>query len=253
VPNVVGVLPGKTDEIILLGAHFDHIGNDETGQCSKVVRKQVADGICNGADDNASGTAMLLELAHAYKRLGVQPQRTIVFAHFSGEELGLLGSKALSADPRFPLDKVVAMVNLDMVGRLGSKGLAIGGIHTSDAWMPLLDELGNQGMEILYEGATTTRSDHAWFFRKQIPVLFFFTGLHGDYHRAGDHSDAISKDGIAAIGQLVAELVWELAGEREIRWTTPPEGGGIGRGLPGSDPATVIKRVDADGKLVESD
>ncbi len=251
VPNVVGVLPGKTEEIVVLGAHFDHIGNDETGMCSKVVRKDVSDGICNGADDNASGTAMLLELARAYQALGVQPQRTIVFAHFSGEELGLLGSKALSADPSFPMDKVVAMVNLDMVGRLGPRGLAVGGIHTSADWMPLLDELGNYGMEILYEGATTTRSDHAWWFRKSIPVLFFFTGLHADYHRAGDHVDALTPEGLKSIGQMVADLVWALAGGREIRWSTPPEGAGIGRGLPGADPATVVKRVDAAGKVLD--
>jgi hypothetical protein len=251
VPNVVAVLPGKTDELIVLGAHFDHIGNAETGMCKEIVRKDKSDSICNGADDNASGTAMLVELARAFLATGVKPERTIVFAHFSGEELGLLGSKALATDERFPMERVSAMVNLDMVGRLGKDGLAIGGINTSAQWMPLLDELGNHGMEVLYEGSTTTRSDHAWWFRREVPVLFFFTGIHGDYHRAGDELDAIDHEGLKTIGALVGGLVWELAGGYAVGWTAPPEGTtGIGRGLPGSDPSSVIKRVGVDGAAI---
>jgi Zn-dependent M28 family amino/carboxypeptidase len=247
VPNVLAQLPGKTDEIIMLGAHFDHIGNDETGNCRAIVRRDTRDAICNGADDNASGTAMLLELARAYKKAGVTPERTIVFAHFSGEEIGLLGSRALMQHSPFDQSRVVAMVNLDMVGRLGPRGLAIGGIGSSADWMPLLDELGNYDMQILYEGSTTTRSDHAHWFRSQIPVLFFFTGVHGDYHRAGDEIDEINVEGLASIGQMVSDLIWELAGGRAIAWTAPTNGDGIGAGLPGSDPSTVIKRVAADG------
>lgn len=251
VPNVLAQIPGRSDEIVVIGAHFDHIGNDESGNCRAIVRRDTRDPICNGADDNASGTAMLLELARAYRELGVVPERTLVFAHFSGEELGLLGSSALMRESPFDQDRVVAMVNLDMVGRLGPKGLAVGGIHTSADWMPLLDELGNYGMEILYEGSTTTRSDHAWWFRREIPVLFFFTGIHGDYHRAGDHVEDINVEGLASIGQLVGDLTWQLAQGRALAWSLP-EGGGIGRGLPGSDPATVIKRVAEDGALIEN-
>lgn len=253
VPNVLAQIPGQTDEVILLGAHFDHIGDDVTGQCRAIVRRDSRDTICNGADDNASGTAMLLELARAYVEAGLKPERTIVFAHFSGEELGLLGSDALFDDPPFDQAKVAAMVNLDMVGRLGPRGLAIGGIGSSDEWMPLLDELGNRGMEVLYEGSTTTRSDHAHWFRAQIPVLFFFTGVHGDYHRAGDEIDEINVEGLASIGQLVSDLVWELADGRAIAWSGLGEGEGIGRGLPGSDPSTVIRRVDEDGSLIEAE
>jgi hypothetical protein len=250
VPNVLAQLPGKTDEIIMLGAHFDHIGNDATGNCRAIVRKDTRDAICNGADDNASGTAMLLELARVYKQSGITPERTIVFAHFSGEELGLLGSNALMATSPFDQSRVVAMVNLDMVGRLGPHGLQIGGLGSSADWMPLLDELGNYDMRILYEGSTTTRSDHAHWFRKHIPVLFFFTGVHADYHRAGDEIDEINVEGLGTIGQMVSDVVWELAGGRAIGWTDPVNGDGIGRGLPGSDPSTVIKRVAEDGSLV---
>jgi Zn-dependent M28 family amino/carboxypeptidase len=247
VPNVLAQLPGKTDEIIMLGAHFDHIGNDETGNCRAIVRKDDRDAICNGADDNASGTAMLLELARVYKQSGITPERTIVFAHFSGEEIGLLGSRALMQTSPFDQSRVVAMVNLDMVGRLGPRGLAIGGIGSSADWMPLLDELGNYEMQILYEGSTTTRSDHAHWFRKQIPVLFFFTGMHGDYHRAGDEIDEINVEGLGSIGQMVSDVIWELAGGRSISWTPPASGDGIGSGLPGSDPSTVVRHVMEDG------
>jgi hypothetical protein len=250
VPNVLAQLPGKTDEVIMIGAHFDHIGNDETGNCRAIVRKDTSDNICNGADDNASGTAMLLELARVYKQAGITPERTIVFAHFSGEEIGLLGSHALMQSSPFDQSRVVAMVNLDMVGRLGPRGLAVGGIGSSADWMPLLDELGNYDMQILYEGSTTTRSDHAWWFRKQIPVLFFFTGMHGDYHRAGDEIDKINVEGLASIGQLVSDVIWELAGGRSISWTAPTQGNGIGSGLPGADPSTVVKHVAEDGSPV---
>ncbi|WP_181234211.1 M20/M25/M40 family metallo-hydrolase [Enhygromyxa salina] len=253
VPNVLAQLKGETDEVVMIGAHFDHIGTDELGSCRAIVRKDDRDAICNGADDNASGTAMLLELARAYKQAGITPQRTIVFAHFSGEELGLLGSHAMIEASPFDQGQVVAMVNLDMVGRLGPRGLAIGGLGSSDDWMPLLDELGNYGMEILYEGSTTTRSDHAWWFRRQIPVLFFFTGMHGDYHRAGDEIDEINIEGLGTIGQLVSDVIWELAGGRAITWAEPKQGDGIGRGLPGSDPTTVLRRVDVHGNMIEAE
>lgn len=253
VPNVLAQIPGESDEIIVIGAHFDHIGNDETGNCRAIVKRDDRDSVCNGADDNASGTAMLLELARTYQAAGIEPERTLVFAHFSGEELGLLGSRALMEDSPFDQSKVVAMINLDMVGRLGPQGLAIGGLYSSSAWLPLLDELGNYGMEILYEGATTSRSDHAWWFRQEIPVLFFFTGIHTDYHRAGDELDEINVEGLGSIGQLVSDVVWELASGRTVTWTDAPNGDGIGRGLPGSDPDTVVKHIDENGTPLADD
>ncbi|HVI01367.1 MAG TPA: M20/M25/M40 family metallo-hydrolase [Enhygromyxa sp.] len=253
VPNVLAQIRGETDEIIMLGAHFDHIGSETAGHCRAVVKRETRDPICNGADDNASGTAMLLELARVYKQSGITPKRTLVFAHFSGEELGLLGSRALIESSPFDQGEVVAMVNLDMVGRLGPHGLAIGGIYSSNDWLPLLDELGNYGMRILYEGSTTTRSDHAWWFRRQIPVLFFFTGVHPDYHRAGDELDEINVDGLGKIGELVSDLVWALASGRSIQWSAPPNGDGIGRGLPGTDRSTVIREVGEDGNVLASE
>ncbi|WAS93345.1 M20/M25/M40 family metallo-hydrolase [Nannocystis punicea] len=243
VPNVLAMVPGGDlrDELVVLGAHYDHIGAVGRGECGESRKGDAVDVVCNGADDNASGTAMLLELARHFSQQ--RPRRTVVFAHFAGEELGLLGSKALADKPPFALDKVVAMVNLDMIGRLGPKGLAIGGIVSSDAWMPLLDKVGTAGLSVLYEASVATRSDHASFYKKNLPVLFFFTGTHADYHRPGDHADKINYDGLMAIGSLVHGVARAVADGLPVTYKAPPEGGGLASGLPGSNPDTVVKRV----------
>jgi len=251
VPNVLAAIPGGdlAEQIVVLGAHYDHIGAEDDGQgageCNAATVAGQRDVICNGADDNASGTAMVLEIARALIASGYKPRRTLIFAHFAGEELGLLGSKALVADPPFDLTKVAAMVNLDMVGRLGPKGLAVGGIYSSNDWMPLLDQIGAKGMSVLYEGSVASRSDHANFYRQKIPVLFFFTGVHADYHRPGDHADKINKVGLQTIGELVGELVLRLADGHPVAYTEAAAGRGLSGGLPGSDPDTLIKRVRA--------
>ncbi|MGB1012658.1 MAG: M20/M25/M40 family metallo-hydrolase, partial [Nannocystaceae bacterium] len=232
VPNVVATIPGSEnpDEIVVIGAHYDHIGTDgENGHCKPIED----DKICNGADDNASGTAMVLELARAFAQHNPKPKRTLVFTHFSGEELGLYGSRAMVRNPPFDLKSVVAMVNLDMVGRLGRRGLAIGGIHSSEQWMPLLDELGNRDMTVIYEGSVTSRSDHAGFFKRNIPVLFFFTGIHGDYHRAGDHADKVNIQGMEAIGEIVSGVMLALGNGYPLTFSKPGKNGGISQGLPG--------------------
>jgi hypothetical protein len=247
VPNVVGQIPGTdlADEIVLLGAHYDHLGTAEDGTCTAIDRRKKKDTICNGADDNASGSAMVLEVVRALKDAGVQPRRTVVFTHFAGEELGLFGSKALADNPPWNGRKVVAMVNLDMVGRLGRRGLAIGGIGSSNDWMPMLDEIGNNGMDVVYERSVATRSDHANFYRKEIPVLFFFTGIHSDYHRAGDHTDKINPEGMQSIGQIVGQVMVRLANGYALAYSAPEDGEGLSNGLPGENPDTVEKRVEA--------
>lgn len=249
--NVLAVLPGTEhpEQIVMLGAHYDHIGTAEAGM---MCREKDGDGICNGADDNASGTAMVLEVARAMAEARYRPARTIVFAHFAGEELGLLGSKALAAAPpkAAPFDggQVVAMINLDMVGRLGDDGLAIGGVGSSDAWMPLLDQVGGHGLPIVYERAINSRSDHANFYRKKIPVLFFFTGLHDDYHKVGDHSDQINREGMTAIARLVADLTRALADGAEVPYAPPrSDHEGVVSRMPGADESTVEKRTTAAG------
>ncbi|MEM9453096.1 MAG: M20/M25/M40 family metallo-hydrolase [Myxococcota bacterium] len=244
--NVLAMLPGHEhpEQIVILGAHYDHIGTTTEG---RMCRPRNGDEICNGADDNASGTAMVLEIAQSYAAAGYRPARTVVFAHFSAEELGLHGSRALSNSPPkvapFVGGQVVAMVNLDMVGRLSDEGLAIGGLSSSDAWMPLLESVEPPGLSIVYERAINGRSDHANFYRKKIPVLFFFTGLHDDYHQVGDHVDKINREGMVAIGQMVADLTRALADGADVPYAPPrTDDEGIVSRMPGSKEATVERR-----------
>jgi Zn-dependent M28 family amino/carboxypeptidase len=253
VPNVLAALPGRTrpDEIVLLGAHYDHIGTAGQGIfCRPSPGQTEPDTICNGADDNASGTAMVLEIARALAETGYRPARTIVFAHFAGEELGLHGSHALANEPPdlppFRNGRVVAMINLDMVGRLGEAGLAIGGIGSSSAWMDILSEIDEHGMSVVYERAISGRSDHASFYEKQVPILFFFTGVHEDYHRAGDEAAKINLAGMKSIAHMVKDTLLQVADGRPIPFTAPrtPAEGIVPR-MPGTDPSTLEHRAEA--------
>jgi hypothetical protein len=250
-PNVLGMIRGskRPREIVVIGAHFDHIGTDEEGHghCRAVQDARKRDAICNGADDNASGTAVVLEVARVLADRP-PPKRTVVFALFSGEEIGLHGSRALAEAPPnvapFAGGKVVAMINIDMVGRLGAKGLAVGGVGSSPGWMPLFDEIGTFGIPTLYDRSVTTRSDHANFYRHDIPVVFFFTGTHADYHRPGDEVELINRDGLASIGELTLALVDRLGRGHKIPFAAPatPAEGLVGA-LPGDNAATVERRV----------
>lgn len=242
--NVLAWIPGTDakSEIVVLGAHYDHIGTTERGL---MCRGPEGDTICNGADDNASGTGMVLAMAKAMHAAGYRPKRTIVFAHFAGEELGLHGSKALAnrlpATAPFAGGKIVAMINFDMVGRLGKDGLWVGAVSTSSAWMPLLAEIGTEGVPTVFERSVTARSDHAAFFEHDIPVLFFFTGLHADYHRPGDESAAMNFDGMTKIGTIALKLAAALGDGAAIPFTKPSDDEGIVTRLPGSDAKTVEK------------
>ena len=247
-PTIVGVLPGTThkDEYVVVGGHFDHIGvvDDGHGMCRPVTRRNVTDKICNGADDNASGSAVVLAIAEAFQRMNLQPARSIIFAHFSGEELGLLGSGELVNDPNFPTSDVTAMINLDMVGRAAKGGVAIGGIKSSGAWLPILDEIESYAVRTVFESEVAGRSDHANFYTQGIPVLFFFTGLHGDYHRATDNLDKLDTDGMTAIASLVFEVVKRAADGRTMPYVAPTTGDGIVSALPGTNPDTIIKTIE---------
>ena len=117
--------------------------------------------------------------------------------------------------------------------------------------MPLLDEVGAAGLEVLYESSVATRSDHASFYRKDIPVLFFFTGVHSDYHRPGDHSDKINLVGMGSVGEIVAGVMLALGDGHKMPWKPPGPVSLLNQGLPGSDPATVVKRVQAAGTVAE--
>ncbi len=224
--NVVGYLPGTDpklkDEAIVFGAHYDHLGHG--GQGSLAINSTE---IHHGADDNASGTAALIEVARQYAAKG-KNKRTLIFISFSGEEEGLLGSKFYVNNPLYPLDKCIAMLNLDMVGRLKDKKLNVGGIGTAEEWRELVTKK-NEVIPPVYgprKGASFTPtapessyrfslqlsedgygpSDHASFYAKQMPVLFFFTGTHEDYHKPSDTAEKINYAGLKTLVEYVVDI-----------------------------------------------
>jgi hypothetical protein len=212
VENVVALLPGRDarmrGQVVVVGAHYDHLGLGGFGALDADSGPRVH----NGADDNASGTAALLEIARQLR--GRRPARTIVFIAFSGEELGDLGSAYFVKHPLVaPVDSVYAMINLDMVGRLRHERLLALGAATAREFPALLDSLNAAGghFDLRASGDGWGPSDQASFFAAKRPVLQFFTDLHEDYHRASDDWEKINATGLARIAAFASELVWALA------------------------------------------
>jgi Zn-dependent M28 family amino/carboxypeptidase len=212
VNNVLAYLPGTTDEYVILGAHYDHLGR---GNFDSLAPSQIGQ-IHPGADDNASGTAGLLELARVLSPLKGQLQRGILFASFAGEELGLLGSAEWVKEPTKPLDKAVAMLNMDMIGRIKDGKIYIGGVGTGSTFQKVLDEAKHDSQlkfELSQGGYAS--SDHTSFVTKRIPVLFFFSGLHSDYHKPSDTWEKINAPDAASLVNVVANAATELASAPE--------------------------------------
>ena len=218
--NIVGYLEGdgpEAKETVVIGAHYDHLGWGEFGSLAKGGTKAIH----HGADDNGSGSTTLMELA---RRLAQVPHRgrRLVFIAFSGEERGLLGSAHYCKRPLFPLVDTVAMVNLDMVGRLrsdketGKDKLQIEGVGTAKNFNALIDDL-NKGFDFKLQKSPGGfgPSDHASFYAHSIPVLFFFTGDHADYHRPSDTADKINVPGMRRVADMAQELVLRLANTPE--------------------------------------
>ncbi|HEV3467934.1 MAG TPA: M20/M25/M40 family metallo-hydrolase [Pyrinomonadaceae bacterium] len=248
--NVVGLLEGSDpklrDEVIVLGAHYDHLGRG--GRGSLATREGE---VHHGADDNASGTAALVELARLLSREKKRMRRTLVFVAFGGEEEGLLGSKFYAEHPARPLAQTVAMLNMDMVGRLRDDALTVGGVGSAAEWRALLERANGRAFDVaVFPGggraprpgeradvpiivtgtdgraaveATPRRpfrlrlnedgfgpSDHSSFYARRVPVLFFFTGTHEDYHKPSDTAERINYDGLARVAELVRDLVREI-------------------------------------------
>ncbi|MBI1851883.1 MAG: M28 family peptidase [Planctomycetes bacterium] len=206
VKNVAGILPGTDPdlkrEIVVIGGHYDHVGRGNFGSLGgPAARGQIH----NGADDNASGTSAVLELAEAFS---MQPaRRSILFLLFTGEEMGLVGSKYYCEHPLLPLDDTVAMLNMDMVGRSKDGYLFIGGVGTSPAWKPLIDQYtADTAFHLEMKDGGRAPSDNSSFYSKNVPVLFFFTNVHEDYHRPSDHWDKINFAGEREIARLVFEI-----------------------------------------------
>jgi len=246
--NVIGVLEGSDrllkSEAIVVGAHYDHLGRGGEGSLAPRSGE-----IHHGADDNASGTAGVLELARLFTSQRPRPKRTIVFMCFSGEEEGLLGSSYYVNHPIIPLANTVAMINMDMIGRMKARKLIIGGVGTSKEWRDLIDSANKNlfGEQVSLDSLPTKSSksehlaninvsqnasilmnsdprrfdltlqedgygpsDHSSFYSKQIPVLFFWTGTHKDYHKPSDTFDKINYEGEVQVLSLVARIVRDL-------------------------------------------
>ena len=211
--NVVAILPGTSPalrgEVVVIGAHYDHLGLGGFGALDPDSTGRVH----NGADDNASGTAALLEIARLLAGRRTPPARTVVLVAFSGEELGTIGSSYFVQHPvPQPADSIYAMLNLDMVGRLRGARLLALGAATAKEFPALLDSLNTPPrFDLRASGDGWGPSDHAVFFAARRPVLHFFTDLHEDYHRSTDDWDKINAGGIAQVAQFVADLTWALA------------------------------------------
>lgn len=210
VGGVEGTDPELKDEYIVVGAHYDHLG---WGGDGAMIKDTVA--IHNGADDNASGTAGLIELAEWF---AANPQpRSLIFVAFGAEELGLLGSATFADKPPVPRDQITAMVNMDMIGRMEDNEFVAGGAGTSSIWKDLVSEKASEfGLKPKFDSSGFGSSDHQSFYVKDIPVLFFFTGTHTDYHRPSDDWIWINAEGEVQIAKLIRDVLVDL-GRRDER------------------------------------
>jgi hypothetical protein len=208
--NVVGILPGSDPELreqfVVIGAHYDHLGRGSFGSLAGSGQ------IHNGADDNASGTAAVIEIAESLAKEGARPARSVLFLLFTGEEKGLLGSSGYVRKPLRPLARTVAMLNLDMVGRSRNGALYIGGVGTSPGFEGILEPLvAKEGMKARLGYGGAAPSDNMPFFRAGMPTLFFFSGMNPDYHRPTDDWQKINADGAAGIARIAAGAVRAIA------------------------------------------
>jgi len=211
--NILARLPGTdpalAQECIVLGAHYDHVGFGRSGNSLDPGNHEVH----NGADDNASGSSVLLDLATSLARSGWRPRRTILFQWYSGEELGLLGSAYWVKHPTHPIGDVAFMINMDMVGRMLGRTLLVGGTGTS----PGLSEMAlagckELGLAMLDDPPGTAPSDNSSFYDAGIPCVFLFTGLHEDYHRATDDTEKLELGGMRDVGRLALRLLLAIDG-----------------------------------------
>ena len=209
--NVVALLPGNDEELkneyVIVGAHYDHLGMGGPGSGSRAL-DTVA--VHYGADDNASGVAAMIELA---EKMSVEKtlKRSIIFAAFGAEEMGLIGSKAFTAEPPVDVDKMVAMFNFDMIGRLDSteNALSFGGTKTAIETEELLNQY-NPGFKLAFSGEGIGPSDHASFYLQNIPVFFISTGAHPDYHTPNDAAHLLNYEGAVEVTNYAAELVSDV-------------------------------------------
>jgi Zn-dependent M28 family amino/carboxypeptidase len=224
--NIAAFIDNKAPLTVVLGAHYDHLGHGEDGGS---LYSGKAPQIHNGADDNASGTAALMQLAAWAKKSRLKGYNYL-FVHFSGEELGLLGSKAFTKIPGIDSSHIAYMINMDMVGRLNDSthALTLGGVGTSPAWADALAAIRKNDFKVNVDSAGVGPSDHTSFYNKGIPVLFFFTGIHSDYHKPGDDADKINYAGEARIIRSIGDVVKQMDKAPRPRFT-PTKQSSMGR------------------------
>jgi len=204
---------------IIIGAHYDHLGLGENGSSLDANPKGK---IHNGADDNASGVAGIIELARYFQKNKTKEKYNFLFIAFSGEELGLFGSKYFTEHPLIDLSKVNYMINLDMVGRLDpvTKSLAVSGTGTSPVWENELKKLSSDALKIKTDSAGVGPSDHTSFYLKNIPVLHFFTGSHSDYHKPSDDWEKINYYGEKQVLDLIIKLIQDFDSSPKLAFLT---------------------------------
>lgn len=212
--NIIGYLEGTDPvlkkEILVIGAHMDHLGLG--GEGSGSLKPDTA-AIHHGADDNGSGTAGLLEVAQYLASRRLDLHRSVLFTSFSGEELGLLGSDYYVKHPLLPLDRTAAMINMDMIGRLHDSVLVVEGMGTSSDWEELVKKENVDSLSLRLKPDGYGPSDQSSFYGKDIPVLFFFTNLHDDYHRPSDTWDKINYTGEGKVAQMVSRIAMDIAND----------------------------------------
>ncbi len=221
--NVIGYIDNGAATTVIIGAHFDHLGYGEDGNSRLASGAHL---VHNGADDNASGTAALIELARMLKSSKLK-NNNYLFIAFSGEELGLYGSKYFTDHPTIDLEKTDYMINMDMVGRLNDSThvLTIGGYGTSPEWGPVFASFNKKrsGLIFKFDSSGTGPSDHTSFYRKDIPVLFYFTGLHPDYHKPSDDYDKINYNGELEVIKNIFAVISYLNNKSRLTFTQTRE------------------------------
>jgi len=214
--NVIAIVPGTDpalrNEYVVFGAHFDHLGRSTEG----ALDADAGDAIRNGADDNASGTAAVMELARLFAKRPTH--RSVMFVNFSGEELGLLGSRWFVEHSPVPLDSLIAMVNFDMVGRMRNDKLIVYGVGTATELRGIVDRANTAGLRLTAQGDGYGPSDQSSFYEKNVPVLHFFTDLHDDYHTATDDVEKINAGGEGKVVAM-AERIGRVLANRQARLT----------------------------------
>jgi aminopeptidase YwaD len=216
--NVAAYIDNKMPYTVVVGAHYDHLGYGEDGNSLFANAKKLHE-VHNGADDNASGTAALLQIA-AWIKNNKLKHYNYLFLNFSGEELGLIGSKAFVKSEKLDSNKIAYMINMDMVGRLNDSthALNIGGYGTSPVWAKVVNK-ADPNFKIGFDTSGVGPSDHSSFYYQEIPVLFFFTGSHHDYHKPSDDADKINYEGEASVMKYVYNVVAKMDKEPKPHFT----------------------------------